>query len=258
MLTIERMYALAHAAAQKAPSHPACDHDDLVQCAVLGMLEADVPDEALAAVIARRRIIDEIRHQRGRRRRAQQPGRAAVHEASYLYRPLSRDATACLADVLPADDESLTRIESRVDAARAAPSLLRAVGRRAKHILVWHVVQERSLAEIASRCGVTESRISQITREALNRARAVDAARGRSIAAAPSPSRKHRGNTAWFDATPAEKRAFGEFRKLQRAGLRRQEALAVLPEAQQLLVAEYQRKCQRRARARATLAAVAS
>lgn len=254
MLTIERMYALAHTVAQKAPTHPACDHEDLVQCAVLGMLEARVPDEALAAVIARRRIIDEIRHHRGRRRRVQQPGRAAVHEASYLYRPLHGNAASRLADVLPADDESLTRIENRVDAEREAPPLLRAIGRRAKHILVWHVVQERSLAEIASRCGVTESRISQITREAVNRARAVDSARGRRIAPVPSPSRRHRGNDAWFDATSSEKRAFGEFRRLQRAGLRRQEALAVLSEAQQLLVAEYQRKCQRRARARAALA----
>jgi hypothetical protein len=60
----------------------------------------------------------------------------------------------------------------------------------------------------------------------------------------------------WFEATEAERRAFGEFRRLQRAGLNRREALAAMPAAQRELVASYQRKVQRRARARASGRAV--
>ena len=256
MLTIERMYELAHRAAHTAPTHPACDHDDLVQCAVIGMVQASVVDEAMATVVARRRIIDEIRRFRGRQRTAARPGRSAVHDATYLFRPLPGFATVPLADTLPEDDDEIARIENRLDAGAEAPRLLRAVGRRAGQVLVWHIVEGRSMTEIALRCGVTESRISQITNAALARARAAHDARSCSAPPLPRPGRRDANDRGWLEATPTEKRAFGEFRRLQRAGLRRQEALAALPEEQRLLVAEYQRKCQRRARARAAGEAV--
>lgn len=280
MLTIERMYELADRAARSVPPHPVCDRDDLIQCAVIGMMEAQVGSDALATVVARRRIIDEVRRHRGRlrphsptHRGSGSGGRAALHEATHLYRPLPGTAGYRLADVIPADDDSFSRIESRVDATREVPVLLRAVGRVGKHVLLWHVVQERTMAEIALRYGVTESRISQIAAAALARARQVHAARGRAADRAPlsldgvedelqqalgeSPAsgrprrRARQHDREWLEATVAEKRAFGEFRRLQRAGLRRQEALAAMPEAQRLLAIEYQRKCQRRVRARA-------
>jgi hypothetical protein len=71
------------------------------------------------------------------------------------------------------------------------------------------------------------------------------------IEAPPRPRRARQHTRDWLEATPAEKRAFGEFRRLQRAGLRRQQALAAMPEAQRQLAIDYQRKCQRRVRARA-------
>jgi RNA polymerase sigma factor (sigma-70 family) len=251
MLTIERMYELADRAARSAPAHPVCDRDDLIQCAVIGMMEARVPNEALASVVARRRIIDEVRRHRGRPRGAHRTGRAALYEAAHLYRPLPGSAGYSLADVIPADDDTFSRIESRLDATREAPALLRAVGRVGKHVLLWHVVQERSMAEIAVRYGVTESRISQIASAALARARDVHDARGRALPGDAPRRRPRRSARDWLEATAAEKRAFGEFRRMQRAGLRRQEALAALPEPQRALAIEYQRKCQRRVRARA-------
>jgi RNA polymerase sigma factor (sigma-70 family) len=251
MLTIERMYELADRAARSVPPHPVCDRDDLIQCAVIGMMEARVPNDALASVVARRRIIDEVRRHRGRPRGDHRSGRAALHEATHLYRTLPGVAGARLADVIPADDDTFNRIESRVDAVREAPMLLRAIGRVGKHVLLWHVVQERSMAEIALRYGVTESRISQIASAALARARDVHAARGRALVVEGPRRRVRQQGRDWLEATAAEKRAFGEFRRLQRAGLRRQEALASMPEPQRLLAIEYQRKCQRRVRARA-------
>src|SRR5207245_2719482 len=182
--------------------------------------------------------------------------RVAVHEAAHLYQPLSGTSGFRLADIIPAEDDLLSRVDERLDARREAPALLRAAGRTGKHVLIWHVVQGRSMAEIAVRCGVTESRVSQIASAALARARTVHAARGRAAGRgeAPGPAgaieRPARAGREWLEATAAEKRAFGEFRRLQRAGLTRQEALAALPEAQRLLAAEYQRKCQRRVRAR--------
>lgn len=250
MLPIERMYELAHRATLRVPTHPACDREDLVQCAVLGILEAGAPDEALAAVIARRRVIDEIRHQRGRRRREERPNRAALHEAAYLYEPLATADGGCLAQVLPAEGDPFEAVESRLDAARTVPALLRAVGRRAKNVLVWSIVQERSTTEIAAHYGVSPSRVSQIATAAMAKARAVEAARGRSLPTGSAPRRPRSAGRECLEATAAEKRAFGQYRRLQRAGLRRQEALMALPESERLLVVEYQRKCQRRARAR--------
>ncbi len=253
MLTIEHMYELAQRAARHAPTTPACDREDLIQSAVLGMLEARPTSVGLAAVIARRRVVDEIRRVRGRTDRGAVGGRVPAREVVHLYQPLSADGV-CLADVLPAEEDMPSRIEAHIDAARALPVLLRAMGRRAKHVLIWYVVQERSMAEIATRYGVSESRISQIMAEARRRARAVQAAR-----TAPVPLNqpvRAAENANWFEATEAERRAFGEFRRLQRAGLNRREALAAMPEAQRELVASYQRKVQRRARARASGRAV--
>lgn len=257
MLTIERMYELAEKVACGVPPHPVCDRDDLVQCAVIGLVEAEVADEALATVIARRRIIDELRRHRGRSRGAGRPGRAAVHDATHLHRPFSGTTSMSLADVIPDDDDDIDQVESRLDATREAPALLRAAGRAGKHVLIWHVVYGRTMAEIAVRYGVSESRISQIASAAMARARTVHAARGCAVASVPARPRPTGGGRDWLIATRAEKRAFGEFRRMQRAGLSRQEALAALPEDDRLLVAEYQRKCQRRVRSRAAGGTVA-
>ncbi len=253
MLTIEHMYELAQRAARHAPTTPACDREDLIQSAVLGMLEARPASVGLAAVIARRRVVDEIRRVRGRTDRGAAGGRVAAREVVHLYQPVTAEGI-CLADVLPAEEDLPSRIEEHIDAARALPVFLRAVGRRAKHVLIWHVLQERSMAEIATRYGVSESRISQIMAEARRRARAVQEARAAPLP--PSQPARTVEDLNWFEATEAERRAFGEFRRLQRAGLQRREALAAMPEAQRELVASYQRKVQRRARARAAGRAV--
>lgn len=248
MLTIEHMYDLAQRAARHAPTTPVCDREDLIQSAVLGLLEARPTSVGLAAVIARRRVVDEIRRVRGRTGRRTVQGPAVARDVVHLYQPLSAGGV-CLADVLPAEEDLASRIEERIDAVRTVPVLLRAVGRRARQVLIWHVVQERSMAEIATRYGVSESRISQIMAEARRQARAVQEARVAPLPparTAPIPA-----DVNWFEASEAERRAFGAFRRLQRAGLRRREALAAMPEAQRELVASYQRKVQRRARARA-------
>jgi len=253
MLTIEHMYELAQRAARYAPTTPVCDREDLIQSAVLGMLEARPTSVSLAAVIARRRVVDEIRRVRGRTERGAAGGRVAAREVVHLYRPVSAEG-ACLADMLPAEEDMPSRVEEHIDAVRALPGLLRAVGRRAQHVLIWHVVQGRSMAEIAARYGVSESRVSQIVAEARRRARAVQEARAAPLP--PSQPVRAVADASWFEATDAERRAFGEFRRLQRAGLQRREALAAMPEAQRELVASYQRKVQRRARARAAGRAV--
>ncbi len=260
MLTIEHMYELAQRAARHAPTTPACDREDLIQSAVLGMLEARPTSVGLAAVIARRRVVDEILRVRGRTERGAAGGRVPAREVVHLYQPVSAEGI-CLADMLPAEEDLPSRIEEHIDAVRALPVLLRAVGRRAKHVLIWHVVQGRSMAEIAARYGVSESRVSQIMAEARRRARAVQEARAAPPAGWLEPLRPSRSlqtvaEASWFEATEAERRAFGEFRRLQRAGLNRREALAAMPAAQRELVASYQRKVQRRARARAAGRAV--
>lgn len=252
MLTIESMYELAHRAARNVPYHPACDYDDLVQCAVVGMVEAAVPTESLATVVARRRVIDEVRRTWGRTRRTDpMSAERSPRAASYLFQPFGHEHDQLLADLIEEQDDPLARVDDQIDASREAAMLLRAVGRRGKHALVWHVVQERSIGEIADRFGVTSSRVSQIVAEARQRARRAHAARGQRVHLPRPAPESHPRDPQRLDATVSEKRAFGEFRKLQRAGLNRQEALAAMPDAQRELVAEYQRKCQRRARARA-------
>ncbi len=250
MLTIERMYALAAGVARRVPSLPLCDRDDLVQCAVIGMLEAGVSSEALGVVIARRRIIDELRRQYGRSR-GDDADSTPARDATYLYQPVSGKSHARLVDRIADQSDRIDHLEHRLDAAHEAPLLLKAVGRRAKQILLWHVVQERSLAEIALRTGVTESRISQLMSAARSRARAFHEARHNESSPPSKPAREPRQDANHLEATAAEKRAFAEFRRLQRAGLRQPQAMSMLSQLQQELVAAYQRKCQRRARARA-------
>jgi RNA polymerase sigma factor (sigma-70 family) len=257
LLTIDTMYALARRTARRLPKYPACDEDDLVQCAVLGMTHAAVADEKLALVIARRRMIDEIRRHRGRPRTAETPAPQAL-EPLHLFEPVVGEQGRCLADLLSDGGDRAARLVDRLDATRELALLLRACGRRGRQVLWWHVAEGRSIVEIAARYRISQSRVSQIMAEARARARSAhDACEDSGPIATVPPRRSRRPDAAWFEATTAEKRAFGEFRRLQRAGLRRPQALAALPESLRLLVAEYQRKCQRRVRARATGNAIA-
>ena len=250
MLAIEAMYELAHRIARRVPTHPACDYDDLVQCAVIGMVGAEVCDPALAATVARRRIIDEVRRTWGRTRDGERSQRLNARRPLHLFRRLPGDATDSLADVIPAEDQ-ISRLIDRLDASREAAQLLQAIDRRRRRVLLLHVAEERTTEEIARRYGITRARVSQLVAEARERARRVAAARGARAPAARRRSPARPGSRAWLEATSSEKRAFAEFRRLQRAGLRRQEALAALVAGQRLLVEEYQRKSQRRVRARA-------
>jgi RNA polymerase sigma factor (sigma-70 family) len=258
MLTIEVMYDLASDIAQRLPTVPTCDHDDLAQSAVIGLIEAGVEDVPLARVVARRRMIDELRRHRGRAAAAEDQRTASPRDAAHLFAPAAGDDGRCLADTLPADDDTdgIDRLIDHIDASRDVGPLLRALDRRRRRMLLLHVVEECSTDEIARRYGVSRARVSQLVGEARERARRVAAARGATVPPIGRRSFPDPGDPAALDATAAEKRAFGEFRRLQRAGLRRQEALAALPEPQRLLVAEYQRKCQRRVRARAAGQAV--
>jgi RNA polymerase sigma factor (sigma-70 family) len=201
-------------------------------------------------VVARRRIIDEVRRYWGRtgdgRPSEQAPSRRPLH----LFHTLPGDGKESLADVIPAEDE-ISRVIEKIDASREADQLLRAIDRRRRRMLVLHVTEHRTTEEIARRYGVTRARVSQLMAEACERARRVSAARGATAPPIARRSRARAAGPARLTATSAEKRAFAEFRQLQRAGLRRQEALAALNERQRALVEEYQRKSQRRVRARA-------
>jgi RNA polymerase sigma factor for flagellar operon FliA len=167
--------------------------DDLVAAGTFGLLDAlrksdtrSAAFEWYARVRIRGAIVDELRAQdwlprRTRTRLAKAQARGENESMSVVGFDDVSEAAACgFADVgAPSPHD---QVESRV--ARAAlERAISALPEREANIVRWHYFEGVAFNEIARRFGVSEPRISQLHRRAMERMRAIMAESGAKAAA---------------------------------------------------------------------------